>query len=177
MMHLRKRENGLTLVELLATIVISSIVLIVVFSIFSQAIQTGNKTMQQTNERNEMVFICKQLDRAMLNIDSIEILDENGVGTNGAFNHFKGIDHRIIENPNKEEEEDKFIEVVFDEIEIYLLDGNLFIDDLQVNDDDYVLRSDPFSLKNGGLLVNLSLTDVETNEVYVINKFYDLKRE
>lgn len=172
-----KQQTGITLVELLATLLLSSVVVILVFSLFSQAMKAGDDTVKQTDRRNEMVFICKQLDNAMLNIDTIKVLDENGM-ENDYFNHFKGIDYRLLENPEKGKQgEPEFKEVEFATTEIQLLDGNLLVDDIQVNCNDYQLETLPFSFENGGLLVKLDLIHKETNKHYVINKFYDLKSE
>lgn len=173
-----RQDKGVTLVELLATLVISSIILLLIFSIFGQVMKAGDDTVQQTNKRNEMVFICKQLDNAMLNVNTIEILDETGSGA-ANFHHFKGIEHRTIDNPNK----DQVGEPVFQQVEhartdFKLADGNLYIDDVQINNEGFTLEGTTFSLKNSGLSVKLQLKHTSGDKRhYIINKFYDLKSE
>lgn len=168
-----KNENGITLIELLAVMAISSMVLIIAFSIFSSMMKVNDKSIIQTNLRNETILISLRIDDVMNNTDTVEIIGESD--ENGFFQQFKAIDKRT-ELAVNEKGEDVFKDIDIP-TDIIIENGILYIDGKKINSDSFSLTNTVFSNKSGGLLANLVVYDIENKETYEINKLYNLQSE
>jgi prepilin-type N-terminal cleavage/methylation domain-containing protein len=72
-----RREEGLTLVELLAALAISGMIIAMVNTLLVWSLGTYNKVMLETKLRNESNYILAQLNQTLLNSDVITTTDPN----------------------------------------------------------------------------------------------------
>lgn len=162
-----KKENGLTLVEMVVALAISSLVLIIGFSILISMMKVKEETQNKTILRNEMQYIIKELDNILLNTDQIVI--EGELDENGFFQKFIAKDIRHIQKTTGEYEE---IEHASTTIEIQ--NKKLLIDGKPVHSDQYTTNEAPFSQQRGSLLLHLIVTDDASHESYEVKKWYRL---
>ncbi|WLR56179.1 prepilin-type N-terminal cleavage/methylation domain-containing protein [Mesobacillus subterraneus] len=71
MKRILKESQGLTLIEVLMVITISSIIAGVAYSILFSSMTSTKSTLSDTNLRNEAVLVTQQFDALMKNIDGI----------------------------------------------------------------------------------------------------------
>ncbi|MGG5254882.1 PulJ/GspJ family protein [Neobacillus sp. SM06] len=161
-------QKGFTLVELLAVIALSSIILAVGYSILFSMMKSAEQSTLQTKLRNESILITQQFDQAMLNIDLIE---RTGTpNADGTFQSFQGIDQRI-----NEEQPDQ-VETLVVPFEI-TADGKLLINHRQMNADGYSLAKTMFKQVNGNLQVYYVIEELKTHKQFTFFKLYNLQGE
>lgn len=163
-----RRQSGVTLVELLAVLAISSIILITAYSIYTTAMRVNKASIEDVNIRNETIEICNQFDKMMLNVDTIEIIGE--ANSEDHFTSFWAIENGVEMNTTSGEYE----EIERSKVAIEINKKDLLIKGRRINSDPYSVEGSSFSLKNGGLLVNLIISDQQNNQKFEVNKFYRL---
>jgi prepilin-type N-terminal cleavage/methylation domain-containing protein len=163
---IKAKENGLTLIELLAVIAVSSIVLFVAYSILTSMLRTSDRTTVQTQLRNEAITISQRMDNILVNIDSVD----NG-GVNGIFQNFNAIDNRKTETSPG----------VFSNspitTPIAITNGNLLINNQIVNSANFSLQNTTFKLLDNdtSLQINYEILDIKTNQTFKMFKIYSLQ--
>jgi prepilin-type N-terminal cleavage/methylation domain-containing protein len=168
----RQNERGLTLIELLAALAISSIILIVAYSILSTMIKSNDRSSTQITIQNESVIISQKIENLMPNIDSVQIPNDVNVDANGGFKKFIAIDKRKIESSPG----------VFNDIDppittlIEINNRNLLINNQKVNSDNYSLENTTFKLLNKTTLqVYYELINLKRNVEISLYKVYTLQ--
>lgn len=161
-------QRGLTLVELLAVIALSSIILAVGYSILFSTIKSADHSAVQTKLRNESVLITQQFNQAMLNVDSIEIVGEQNA--NGKFTSFQAIDKAATADASNQGQD------VIVPVEI-TNDGNLLINNKQINSVGYSLKNTTFRQINGNLQVYYAIDDLNNHARFTLLKIYNLQGE
>lgn len=161
-------QKGLTLVELLAVIGISAILLSVGYSILFSMIKSADHSTAQTKLRNESVLITQQFNQAMLNIDSIEAV--GAADSDGKFRSFNAIDKGTTD-VNGVQTQNVIVPIAINE------DGNLLINYKQINSDGYSLKNTRFKQVNGNLQVYYVLYDLNSKEQFTQFKIYNLQSE
>ncbi|MGG4491684.1 prepilin-type N-terminal cleavage/methylation domain-containing protein [Metabacillus idriensis] len=158
-------ERGVTLIELLLVLVLSSMVLTLSASFLFTMFKTSDQTLLETELRNESVLILDSLNKAMenadglllsegaseivkkVNVSQINIIDENGV--------FK-------ENPIT------FI--------IEIKNGNLLINNNIVNHPNFSMADSVFYQKENKLVCKIIIKEKNTpSKPYELIKIYELK--
>lgn len=161
-------QKGLTLVELLAVIAISSIILVVGYSILFSMIKSADHSAVQTKLRNESVLITQQVNQAMLNIDAVEAAGTTDA--DGKFKSFYAIDKAATDvDGNRAHDTTVFIQIN--------ADGNLLIDNKQVNSDGYSLKNTAFKEVNSNLQIYYVIDDLINHEQLTLFKIFPLKSE
>ncbi|XJZ26381.1 Tfp pilus assembly protein FimT/FimU [Bacillota bacterium Lsc_1132] len=161
-------QRGITLVELLAVIAISSALLAVGYSILFSMIKSAEYSTAQTKLRNESILITQQFDQAMLNIDSIEIVGEPD--PDGKFQFFQAIDKQPAEDNSDQ------VQTVVIPFKISA-EGKLLINNKQINSDEYSLKRTTFKQVNGNLQVYYVIDDLNSHEQFTLFKNYKLQSE
>ncbi len=161
-------QKGLTLVELLAVIALSSIILTVGYSILFSMMKSAEQSAVQTKLRNESILITQQFDQAMLNSNSVEIASTPNA--DGTFQSFHAIDRRI----NEEQPDQVKTLVISFEI---TADGTLLINNKQINSDGYSLKKTRFKQANGNLQVYYAIEELKTHKQFTFFKLYQLQGE
>lgn len=181
-----KNENGLTLIELLAVLALSSMVVIMAVSIYTSMVKVSNKSIIETNLRNETVLIVHQLDEIMMNTDTIKIDGE--ADDTGLFKSFFAVD-KSTELAKNEKGEDTFkenenltsIKINGDHLLTCRADSTTLNCDAsgqkRINSESYLVTDTVFSLKSSGLFVKLVVVDKDNGTKYEVNKLYSLKGE
>lgn len=125
-----RNEKGLTLVELLAAVTISFIIIGVIYAVLNSVITESKSDMARKNFVKEQAAILQYMERAMENMDDVEPDDESDDGT---FTRFKAVDINIDvagDGTYRESSTDKTIAVS---------GGNLSIGGTVVNSDEISL--------------------------------------
>lgn len=98
MKSLRKNEKGLTLVELLAVIVISSIITIILFSIFLN----GQNQAQTQRDKNlqliDVAYVLKVLTREIRKTDAVEVQNNDTLIIDNEIYTFNSAEKTITKN-------------------------------------------------------------------------------
>ncbi|KGR91247.1 hypothetical protein CD30_07350 [Ureibacillus massiliensis 4400831 = CIP 108448 = CCUG 49529] len=98
MKSLLKNNKGLTLVELLAVIVISSIIMIVLFSIFLN----GQNQAQTQRDKNlqliDVAYVLKVLTREIRKTDIVEVQNNDTLIIDNDIYTFNSADNTITKN-------------------------------------------------------------------------------
>lgn len=98
MKSLLKNNKGLTLVELLAVIVISSIIMIVLFSIFLN----GQNQAQTQRDKNlqliDVAYVLKVLTREIRKTDIVEVQNNDTLIIDNEIYTFNSADNTITKN-------------------------------------------------------------------------------
>jgi type II secretory pathway component PulJ len=79
----------------LAVLSISSIVLLIAYSILTSNLKTNNLSVKQMQPRNQAITISQQIDNIMINADSIQTI--GNMDGSGNFRNFTAIDNRKTE--------------------------------------------------------------------------------
>ncbi|MCK6204989.1 type II secretion system GspH family protein [Bacillus infantis] len=164
-----KNEKGLTLVETLVVLAISSAFIIIAFSILASMSKAAEKSMNDALLRNETIYITQQLDKAMDNVDAAEI--SGSEQADGSFKAYNAVDKRMDETSPG----------IFEEAPINTLvqiSGNDFtIGSKKINSDGFTAKDTVFILKNGQLHVKLIVANLTNKQKYEVYKIYNLQSE
>ncbi|MFD1018923.1 prepilin-type N-terminal cleavage/methylation domain-containing protein [Thalassobacillus hwangdonensis] len=163
-------ERGLTLVELLAVLALSTVVILIAYNLLFSTMGSIDRSSAQTKMRNEAALILYQFDEAMLNVDSIEI---DGGGTPDRFTQFTGVGEHI-EDKNDGSGGYEFVE---DRIAFSISGDDIVIDGNTLNDPEWRFTDSFFKYEGKKLYVQLEVADSESNETYQSSKIYRLKNE
>lgn len=168
-----RNEKGRSLVELLAVLAISPIIIIIAFSILTSMLKVQDETTVETYLRNEAVLVNRQFDDLMANIDMIQIHPDADVDEDGNFQHFIAVDKqtKIVKDAKGED--------IFQEIEVETpvkIDGDsLYINGMKVYEGPYSLASTKFRNEHGNLFIHLVITDVDSGVKFEMEKIYHLQ--
>ncbi|PLR93704.1 PulJ/GspJ family protein [Bacillus sp. T33-2] len=155
-------EKGITLIELLMVLAISSIIITLGYSILFSTMKTTDKSMNETELRNEAVLITQQFDRTLLNIDEIDPI--NGDET-GSFTTFNASDF----NPDGTHKENSPVNIKID-------NENLLAGGKQINSDQFSLENTTFKFQNDQLTVHFVIKNTSTGKEFELYKKYGLAK-
>ncbi|MGG3384482.1 PulJ/GspJ family protein [Heyndrickxia faecalis] len=163
-----RNEKGLTLVELLAAVTISFMIIGVIYAVLNTVITQSKSDMARKNFVKEQTAILQYMNSAMENVDDIEPDDENDDGT---FTRFKAVDVNInvgSDGTYQESSTDKTIAVS---------DGNLSVGGTIVNSDGISLDGTTFTVENGSLICHFVIKDTQNHFEKKIYAAYKLGEE
>ncbi|QAS54036.1 prepilin-type N-terminal cleavage/methylation domain-containing protein [Halobacillus litoralis] len=158
-------EKGLTLVEVLAVLSLSMVVMIAAYQAFFFITNSIEMSAEKTELRKEANIITLSLENRLINVDSIET--DSGKST---FTKFTGSITRL----NGMDEETTAFTYIEEEVVITIDEGNLYINGVQQNASDMNLSNTTFELNGNKLTVNLEIMKENTNERYSLVKIFRL---
>ena len=166
-MKLLRTSRGITLIELLLVLALSSMVLTLGASFVVSMLKASDRTMTETTSRNETVLILDKLNKTMENADDIEV-DPDQKNIDGSFKLFTVIETEEVD-PNNDG--------IFDKVEtrkvIHINDSDLLIDGSKINSENYSLEKSSFTLQNDQLVCKLFIQLRHGNKKpYEILKIY-----
>ncbi|WP_226583420.1 type II secretion system protein J [Halobacillus litoralis] len=156
-------ERGFTLVEVLAVVSLSMIVLMAAYQAFYFVSGAVESSALKTELRKEANIIVLSLEEHLINVDAIDIPEDSD-----PFNAFIGTTRRL----NKMEEET--LTYLEDTVEVQLSNGRLFVEGVQINSPDMNLSNTTFEHNNGNLTVNLKIKKRSKDEIYTMKKIFRL---
>ncbi|KGX93621.1 hypothetical protein N781_10535 [Pontibacillus halophilus JSM 076056 = DSM 19796] len=170
MKHLQN-EKGVTLVELLAVMAMSILVVGVAYQILFSMFSSIDKSQANTMLRNEAAAIMLELDEIMLNLDEVETIPID-LNVNVPFDHFRVLDIRENSSglPKTLSTE---IEVANGELLVTYNGSSRTITDSSINASNTTFTLD----KDGRLRVNLHIEDNASSETYTVFKIYEMENE
>lgn len=156
-------QKGITLIELLLVLALSSIILTMSTGFLMSMMKAGESTLSNTNLRNEAILIVDSLNKALENADEFAIEDLRG--------------EKLTEITPTEirKSVDGELDPVL--IPLSLADGNLSIDDKQINNQNISLEGSHFFIAEDSsqLICKLVLKEKNTDsKPYEILKIYNL---
>ncbi|QNG61053.1 prepilin-type N-terminal cleavage/methylation domain-containing protein [Bacillus sp. PAMC26568] len=167
-MRIIANQKGVTLIELLLVLALSSMVITLGTSFLITMFKASDRTLADTSLRNESVLVLDALNKTMENADELEIEDNNN--TTG-LNHIEITEIEMIEDPNNA---GSFLEVRVT-IPIHVDKGNLYIKNRAVNGEQFSLENTTFYINKNKLICKIIIQDRRSNsEPYEILKIYDL---
>lgn len=166
-----KDQSGVTLIEILSVMTISSLLILIVYSMFFSATKVYQTSLESTNLRNEAVLILTQFDKVMMNVDTIEINGE--MDDNGYFHSF----HAINSGYQLDESSGGYKETTYSRDQIEINESGFSINGNNIHSENYFLEGSSFSLKNSALLLDLVILDVKNGDKFQVNKLYDVQSE
>jgi type II secretory pathway pseudopilin PulG len=187
-----KNQNGITLIELLTVLAISSMVVILAISIFTSMMKISDKSINHTYLRNESVLIIHQLDEFLMNTDTININGE--ADPEGNFTSFYAI-NKTSELTTNEKNEDVFVDKEQYTL-LNIVSGDLLLfpkcsasgeeeksitceegSKQRINSESYSVSDTFFTLKGNGLFMKLIVVDNEKNTKFEVSKLYSVQSE
>ncbi|OHR71928.1 hypothetical protein HMPREF3291_23035 [Bacillus sp. HMSC76G11] len=166
MMKLVKNQQGISLIELLAVLALSSMVIILGASFQTGMFKAGNLTITKNELRNESVLILDALNKAMENAD--DFASDNQIGAELKAVNLLEIE-KIYDENKKEFTESR------NTFSIEVRGNALFIRGKQVSDERHVLRDTKFLINGNQLVCTIILNTKDSNgEPYKIIKIFDL---
>ncbi|WP_191560708.1 prepilin-type N-terminal cleavage/methylation domain-containing protein [Metabacillus idriensis] len=164
-----ENQEGITLIELLLVLALSSMVLTLGASFLITMSKASDRTLGETNLRNESVLVIDALNKTMENADELVIEDNDN--NDSGLNLVNVIEIEMIEDPINS---GSFIEQRFP-LQIKIESGNLYINNRKVNGDQFSLESTLFFIKDKQLICKIIIQDKHTpSKPYEILKIYDL---
>ncbi len=164
-----KNQKGITLIEMLLVLALSSMVITLGASFLITMFKASDRTLWETNLRNESVLVIDALNKTMENADEL-IIEDNDNNISG-LNLVNMIKIEMIEDPINA---GSFTEQRFT-IPIKIESGNLYINDRKVNGDQFSLENTLFFIKDKQLICKIIIQDKHTpSKPYEILKIYDL---
>lgn len=166
MMKLVKNQQGISLIELLAVLALSSMVIILGASFQTGMFKAGNLTMTKNELRNESVLILDALNKAMENTD--EFASDSQIDTEVKAVNLLEIE-KIYDENKKEFTESR------NTFSIEVKGNALFIRGKQISDDRHILKDTKFLIIGNQLVCTLIINTKNSNaEPYKIIKIFDL---
>lgn len=159
-------QKGISLIELLLVLALSSMVIMLGVSFQAGMFKAGNRTLNETYLRNESILIIDLLNKAMENADQFSEDSLRDTELKAIYL----VDIEKVYDENKKE----FIEQK-ETIPIEIKGNALFINGKQVSDDRYTLKDTKFFIKENQLVCTISLNNKESKtDSYEIIKIFDL---
>ncbi|MCM3021900.1 PilW family protein [Heyndrickxia ginsengihumi] len=162
-------EKGVTLVELLATILISTIIIGVIYSVFIMTITKTKEDMNQKSFIKEQTAILQYMDRTMENVDDVEVVSDTD--DSGRFTSFNAINIKTVEGADHSFTQQET------SVPIAIANNNLEIDNTMINNDGISLDGTTFVIKNGTLQCNFVMKDTKNNLTKQFFASYKLRGE
>ncbi|CCQ97432.1 putative Predicted protein [[Clostridium] ultunense Esp] len=139
-----ENEEGVTLVELLVVLAISSLLIGIVTMILLSSLMAFDRLTSDTELRNESNFITTVLNQTLKNVDKVEILDQPA-DPNRIY-HFQATE--VVKKVDQtEEDRSQEIYITGDDATGY----NLFIGGKRINKEGYSLKGSYFWIGDGEL--------------------------
>lgn len=167
MKKLHLNQKGITLIELLLVLVLSSIILTMSTGFLLSMMKAGESTLSKTNLRNEAVLIIDSLNKALENAD------EFGLGDIKGQELTKVTPIKITKRVNAS----NVLEETRIPIPVIFSGGNLSIDGKPVNNENISLEGSHFFIAEDSsqLICKLVLKEKNTDsKPYEILKVYNL---
>ncbi|PLR68301.1 prepilin-type N-terminal cleavage/methylation domain-containing protein [Bacillus sp. UMB0893] len=159
-------QKGISLIELLLVLALSSMVIMLGVTFQAGMFKAGNRTLNETYLRNESILIIDLLNKAMENADQFSEDSLRDTELKAIYL----VDIEKVYDENKKE----FIEQKVT-IPIEIKGNTLFINGKQVSDDRYTLKDTKFFIKENQLVCTISLNNKESKtDSYEIIKIFDL---
>ncbi|SDP00559.1 PulJ/GspJ family protein [Halobacillus aidingensis] len=163
-----KSEKGMTLVELLAVVSLSMIVMVAAYHAFYFVTGAVETSSTKTELRKEANILILSLEENLINVDSVKV--QNADTT--IFQTFTATAARL--NGMGEDSTFTYIEETTD---VSIQNGHLLIDDIQQNADDMDLSNTTFELNGDKLTVHLEIFKENTDDTYSLVKIFRLGTE
>ncbi|MGD6795657.1 prepilin-type N-terminal cleavage/methylation domain-containing protein [Metabacillus indicus] len=159
-------QKGVTLIELLLVLSLSSMVILLGVSFHSGMSKAGKQTLSQNDLRNESILVLDSLNQAMENADAFST--QSIVNTD--LKNVSLVKAEKVYDADKKE----FFEVVKPLI-IEIKDQSLFIDGKQISDSRFTFEDSSFFIKDNQLICNLVLKLKHSDaQPYKLIKIYQL---
>lgn len=166
MMKLLKNQKGISLIELLVVLALSSMIIILGASFQTGMFKAGNLTIAKNELRNESVLILDALNKAMENADEFA----PGSPLNAELKAVNLVEIEMVYDENKKE----FTEQR-ETISIEVKGNVLFIKGKQVSDDRHILKDTKFLINNNQLICTIILNTKDSKaDPYKIIKIFSL---
>ncbi|MGR9049186.1 PulJ/GspJ family protein [Halobacillus faecis] len=163
-----KNEKGMTLVELLAVVSLSMIVMVAAYHAFYFVTGAVETSSTKTEIRKEANILVLSLEENLINVDSIKV--QNADTT--IFQAFTATATRL-----NGMDDDSTFTYIEETTEVSIQNGHLLIDDIQQNADDMDLSNTTFELNGDKLTVHLEIFKENTDETYSLVKIFRLGTE
>ncbi|MYL50208.1 hypothetical protein GLV98_11980 [Halobacillus litoralis] len=163
-----KSEKGMTLVELLAVVSLSMIVMVAAYHAFYFVTGAVETSSTKTEIRKEANILVLSLEEHLINVDSINV--QNADTT--TFQAFTAKATRL-----NGMDDDSTFTYIEETAEVSIENGHLLIDDIQQNADDMDLSNTTFELNGNKLTVHLEIFKENTEETYSLVKIFRLGTE
>ncbi|WP_018660953.1 PulJ/GspJ family protein [Heyndrickxia acidiproducens] len=162
-----QNERGVTLVELLAAIFISFLIIGGIYAVFINLVKQSEADLSKKNLVIEQTAILKNMNRAMENVDQVEVSGDEDA--NGTFTSFIAIDHKMVEQNGGRSYTTKKTS-----IPITTTNGNLSIDGMIINSDHVSLDHTAFKLDKDILQCHFVIKDKKHDQIKKLFVSYQL---
>lgn len=169
MKKLLVNQNGLTLIELLLALAISSMVIVLGASFLITMFKASDRTLSETNLRNEAVLVLDAINKAMENVDDFEVQNISDTGLREIT--VVEIDKTVNASNTGNEDEVRF------SFQLKFKNDDLFIKNSRINDNNYSLNNSYFYVteKPKQLICKIIIQEKKFNsKPYEIIKIFNL---
>jgi len=156
--HQFKNEDGLTLVELLAAIALSALLLMLVSTVLTTSLLAYGRINHETELRSQAVTISASLQAKLKN--TIKITDRDAVGPLDQF-HAEVLTDVLSGSTQP--------------VTVRLNDGNLYVNGSRMNDDELLLAGSFFVKDTSGLQLHLKFRLIQAPNVEPLFLFVSIK--
>ncbi|MBN9653844.1 prepilin-type N-terminal cleavage/methylation domain-containing protein [Halobacillus sp. GSS1] len=163
-----KSEKGMTLVELLAAVSLSMIVMVAAYHAFYFVAGAVETSSAKTEIRKEANILLLSLEENLINVDEVEPTNN----LTGTFQAFTATSTRLGDM-----DEDSTFTYIDETTDVSIQNGHLLIDEIQQNSEDTDLSSTTFELDGSKLTVLLEISKENTDETYSLVKIFRLGTE
>jgi len=153
-----KDEDGLTLVELLAAIALSALLLMLVSTVLTTSLMAYGRINHETELRNQAVTLSSSLQAKLKN--ATKITDRDAVGPLDKFQA------EVLTN---------VLSGSTQPVAVRLNDGNLYVNGSQMNDDGLSLAGSFFVKDTAGLQLHLKFRLINAPNVEPLYLFVSIK--
>jgi prepilin-type N-terminal cleavage/methylation domain-containing protein len=152
-----RNEKGITLVEMLAALALSSIVLIGVYSFLTTMLKADERVINDTDIRNEVVLIQEHLNNFFKNSDGIEIVSTSPLS------------FHVVEQKTNIDASGSLITTT--EKRLFSYDGqDIYLDGEKINSYDYFVSA--ISLENRNANSHLKFTVQHKDKTDLVKEVY-----
>lgn len=133
-----EKNSGITLVELLVSIVVSSVILIMLMQILTLSIAAQNQLAQDTRLNNESVVISDSIKLRIFELQpqEIELMEDSATQTVIEIRHLYDVTTDIDGNITRDYSNPVIDTLVFDKV-----NGNIYYNGEQINDSNITILS------------------------------------
>ncbi|QHS24266.1 prepilin-type N-terminal cleavage/methylation domain-containing protein [Virgibacillus sp. MSP4-1] len=147
-----RNERGVTLVEVLAVLALSSIVLIGVYSFTSSMLKADERASTATDIRNEVILITEQLNQFFINTDRVMISSD------------KPLQFKVVKQKSTIDETGK-VKQTNAEAEFKYQNKTIYIDGKRINSDSYQITEPELMNQNQNSHLRFTVQHQEKTDV------------
>ncbi|WLR46115.1 prepilin-type N-terminal cleavage/methylation domain-containing protein [Halobacillus litoralis] len=163
-----KSEKGMTLVELLAVVSLSMIVMVAAYHAFYFVTGAVETSSTKTEIRKEANILILALEENLINVDSIEVQNDHTT----TFQAFTATSTRLDDM-----DEESTFTYIDETTDVSIQNGHLLIGGIQQNAEGMDLSNTLFELDGNKLTVHLEIFKKDTDETYSLVKIFRLGTE